>query len=800
MKIKTVLPFLVAFEFLFNAAFSQKIDSMMEVYAKVFPQEKAHLHFDKDVYRKGETIWYKVYLMLDGQQSYQSKNFFADWYDDNGKLLLHTVAPIYQSSTRGQFEIPADYSGNSIHLKAYTKWMLNFDSSFVFERNIKIEQSVPPSSKSKNREKPATTIHFFPEGGDCIDGVESKMAFLVANQYGKPVQANGAILNTKGEFVDSFTTSHDGMGVLNLTPRLDVPLVAIWSDAYGNRYNTPLPLPKLSGIVLEVLPTKNKTLFALQYRKSATSKPEGHVIAHINQHLVYMSKVNFKEDYVSGQIPTSDLPTGIMQITVFDADWKPVAERVVFVDNGLPSFSPSLEIDTKGLDKREKNVFEIKVDDSIKSNMSIAITDADWYHDSSTNIFSQLLLSDEIKGVVNNPAYYFSSNDDSVKQHLDLVMLTHGWRRFNWTDLQKGILPKLRYERDSDYLEIKGKVFGHAFARRDAKSINLILATSDNTRKLISLPVDKHGEFLQRGVLFFDTVKAYYQFNGDKRLTDIATVNITNGLYDDYPKRLNPSYQFPFVLPDYLADTANLLQTRSLLAQIDRAEKRLKAHQLAEVTVHTKVKKSVDVLDEKYTSGFFSGGDSYQFDLVNDPYAKSSPDIFWYLQGKVAGLQISEDGINTRLRWRGAHPELFLDEIRATTQELKTIQIDDIAYIKVFRPPFFGSFGSGEGGAIAIYTRKGEDIQYVQGRGMGYTLITGYTKYKEFYSPDYTTNQSVETDTRTTLYWNPYLLTNKDSKSVKVEFYNNDITRRFRVVIEGMNEVGQLARVEKIVE
>ena len=108
MKIKTVLPFLVAFVFLFNAAFSQKIDSMMEVYAKVFPQEKAHLHFDKDVYRKGETIWYKVYLMLDGQQSYQSKNFFADWYDDNGKLLLHTVAPIYQSSTRGQFEIPAD--------------------------------------------------------------------------------------------------------------------------------------------------------------------------------------------------------------------------------------------------------------------------------------------------------------------------------------------------------------------------------------------------------------------------------------------------------------------------------------------------------------------------------------------------------------------------------------------------------------------------------------------------------------------------------------------------------------------
>lgn len=798
--IKTILPLLAFFVLTTNAAYSQKIDSMMEVYARVFPKEKAHLHFDKSVYRKGETIWYKVYLMSDNMPSYQSRNFFADWYDDNGKLLAHTVSPIYQASTRGQLEVPADYQGKQVHLKAYTKWMLNFDSSFVFAKDISIEQNQPSASKNKTLTKPTCSLHFFPEGGDCLEGVESRIAFMITNQNGKPVNAVGAILNSKGEFIDSFATMHDGMGLLSVTPDSTNLLSAIWTDAYGNRYNTPLPLPKKSGIALEVQQAKNKALFVLHYSKSATSKPEGHVLAHINQHLVYMSKVLFRSNYVSGQIPTEDLPTGILQVTVFDADWKPMAERIVFVDNGLPSFTPTVKMETKGLESRQQNTIEIKVDESLKSNMSISVTDADWFHDSTTNIFSQFLLSDEVKGFINNPAYYFSSNEDTVKQYLDLVMLTHGWRRFNWDEFEKGILPKLKYERDSDFLEIKGKVFGKAFKRRDANSINLILTSSDDSRQLISLPIDKNGDFLQKGVLFFDTVKAYYQFNADKRLTDIATVKITNGLYDEYAKKINLGNQFPLLLPNYLSDTSNLLQTKNLLAQIERAEKRLKAHQLAEVTVRTKVKKPVDVLDDKYTTGVFSGGDSYQFDLVNDPYAKSSTDIFWYLQGRVAGLQIIDEGIDTRLSWRGAHPELFLDEVRATMQEVKNLQIDDIAYIKIFRPPFFGSIGGGDGGAIAIYTRKGDDVQYVQGRGMGYALIAGYTKYKEFYSPDYSTNQSIETDVRTTLYWNPYLLTNKDSKTVKVSFYNNDISKRFRVILEGVNENGQMARIEKIIE
>ena len=785
-----------------NIGFAQKIDSTMNVYANNFPQEKMHIHFDKSLYRKGETIWYKMYLMADLQQSPFSKNFYADWYDNNGKLLAHTINPLYQSTSRGQFDIPANYQGNSVHVRAYTQWMLNFDSSFLYEKDISINQ--PPVAAKKDKtptEKPSSNIHFFPEGGDWLAGIESRVAFLVNNQLGKPVYAKGVIKNAKGEFVDSFETIHDGMGIISETPSIDNPLIAFWEDSYGNKYNTPLPLPKTSGLALQVQPTTVKTIFFVKNLNEPSYNGEVvHVIAHMNQHVVYKSKISLKEQFLEGEIPTKNLPSGVLQITLFDSKWKPVAERVVFVNNSLPIFTPSLTVTNKGLDKREKNVLEISVDDTTSTNMSVAITDADWYNDTSSNIISQFLLSSDIKGYINNPAFYFTNKSDSVNQFLDLVMLTHGWRKFKWDEVEKGTLPKITYERDTDYLEIKGKVFGHAFNRRNAQNINLILLAKDSTKQLLSLPIDKNGEFLQKGVVFFDTVKAYYQFNKDEKLTDMATVKITNGLFSNYPKKLTNGYNFNLSLPNYLEDTANLLTTSNILAQIDRAEKRAKSHQLAEVTVHTKVKRSVDILDEKYATGMFTGGDAYQFDIINDKFAKSSPDVLWYLETRVGGLQVTGDNINPRVTWHGARPEFFLDEQRVRVEELRSVTMDQVAYIKVFHPPFFGSFGNGAGGAIVVYLRKGEDEQFIAGHGMGYAVIDGYTKYREFYSPDYSTNQAFETDTRTTLYWNPYVLTNAASKTFKVEFYNNDISKSFRVIIEGINSDGKLTRVEKVIE
>jgi hypothetical protein len=131
---------------------------------------------------------------------------------------------------------------------------------------------------------------------------------------------------------------------------------------------------------------------------------------------------------------------------------------------------------------------------------------------------------------------------------------------------------------------------------------------------------------------------------------------------------------------------------------------------------------------------------------------------------------------------------------------LNTIPVSDIAFVKVFRPPFMGGF-NGSGGAIAVYTRKGDDTRSKPG-GLNTNTIIGYTPIREFYSPNYSRfdKRNEQPDVRTTLYWNPLVLVNPNSTSVQLQFYNNDVSKAFRVVIEGISKEGLVTHHEEVIE
>ena len=131
---------------------------------------------------------------------------------------------------------------------------------------------------------------------------------------------------------------------------------------------------------------------------------------------------------------------------------------------------------------------------------------------------------------------------------------------------------------------------------------------------------------------------------------------------------------------------------------------------------------------------------------------------------------------------------------------LNSVPVNDIAYIKVFRPPFMGGSG-GSGGAIAIYTKRGDDTRTSSG-GLTSNKVIGYTQIREFYSPNYdrVDSRNQDADVRTTLYWNPDIIITPGKPSIKLNFYNNDVTNAFRVVIEGVSKNGMLTRFEQIME
>jgi hypothetical protein len=809
-KIKQKINLTVIISLFFIQAKTQQIDSMLNVYKENFQQEKLYIHFDRGIYSSGETVWYKAYLMAGNELSDCSRNFYVDWYDNNGKIIKHTIAPIFESSARGQFDVPANYKGEWLHIKAYTKWMLNFDTAFLYENDIRITQSV--SGNNKEIYQPSTSISFFPEGGDLINGITSNVAFLANDKSGKPVSVRGAIVNNKNQLIDSFLSAHDGMGTFALEPHANETYSCNWVDEFGVTYSNPLPAVKNNGIYLSAQQLNDKALVVITRNKEATDNFKTlTVIATIHQQEVYKVKINLSSKQKAiAEIKTKELPTGVLQITVFDADWLPVAERILFVNNQQYEFFPSLNIIAKGLNRREKNIVEIKVADSVLSNMSVSVTDAGLSSTSSNNIFSRLLLTGDIKGYIHNPAYYFSDNSETTKKYLDLVMLTHGWRKYNWSDIIANKTPSFQFAKDSDYLQLKGNVYSVS-KTQPIQNITFILQAKDSSKQYLVVPVAANGSFNQRGVIFFDTVRVFYRFAAlqSKDADYTKAIKIENGLQTfNYAKTIKNN------LPDFIWNNDSAINRAKYLAlESEKLQKNYEANKLKEVTVYTKVKSPVELLDEKYTSGLFSTtGNNYSFDVIGDARAQASLDILHYLQSQIPGLSVSltflgangaEDANSSNapgINWRDGTPDIFLNEMPSDVNTIQSIQMSDVAYIKVFKPPFMAASGSGPSGAIAVYTKKANDASKTVNINSNNTLLQGYTPIKEFYNPNYSIVQTDAPDTRSTIYWNPYVLTDKKNKSVKLEFYNNDISKKFRIVVEGVNALGQITRVEKIIE
>jgi hypothetical protein len=790
------LVFIAALMAMSTIARSQALDSTLAHYNRNYQPEKVWLHYDKDVYQAGETIWFKAYLMDGLFPAEQTKTIYIDWVGDNGEVLAHTVSPVVEGSSNGQLDIPESYTGNFIHVKSYTKWMLNFDSSFIYSRDIRILNKNIPSKT--NSTTPLTNLTFFPEGGDVITGIANRVAFLAANQWGLPVSIRGVIEDNKGTVVDSISTIHDGMGSFMFTPAAGTVYTAKWKDAKGVTHTSALPPVKTTGASLQVVISEKKRIVNVQSNATEDRFKMLHLLGTMNSGLAFKTEVNLSATKSARKvIPTDNLPSGILTITLFDADWNAIAERISFIDNGDYSFATSLEVTHWGLNKRAQNDILLKVPAGLQgANLSVSITDAGIEADSSSSIITHFLLTGDLKGYVHNPAYYFSSKADSVINNLDLVMLTHGWRRFKWEDITKGKLPVIQQPRDTSYLSLSGKVYGVTKNQLSGKeSIFLFLTQKDSATQTVLTPINRDGTFKDPDYIFFDTLKVYYQLKS-KLFSSAEAKFMTDRL--STPNYIAASKNFMKFTPTY--DTSGFYRHTLLAAELLRLQRMQKGKLMENITVTAKSKPLLKQMDEKYTKGLFSGGDGYQFDLANDPMALGQMNVFNYLQGKVAGLQINSTGSTPTLSWRGGSPQLYLDEMPIDAEFLNTIPVSDIAFVKVFRPPFMGGF-NGSGGAIAVYTRKGDDIRSRPG-GLNTNTIIGYTTIREFYSPNYSRfdKRNEQPDVRTTLYWNPLLLVNANSTSVHLQFYNNDVSKAFRVVIEGISKEGLVTHHEEVIE
>ena len=780
---------------------AQNVDSTLALYEKGFQQERLYFHFDKSAYFPGDTIWYKAYVMAGFNASAISKNVYTDWLDASNNLILHGVAPIVFSSAYGQIVIPENYTADVFHLHAYTGWMLNFDSSFLFDKDIPVIQ--PTGQGNSPIPLHNVQVSVMPEGGNLVQSLLSIVAFKANNQSGRPVAITGAIKNQQGDVLDSVFAVHDGMGRFFITPTPGDIYSLHWRDAEGDTGTAPIPTALPTGAVLKVSVSENKIGFHVDRCTGApVSFKKMYLVATAQQAEAFKLVIDLdKVTDATGSIPISQLPTGIVQLTLFNAYWQPIAERIVFVNNNDYTFTAGINIDKKNINKRGANEIEINVPGSIAANLSIAVTDASLIYDTSYNIISHLLLTSDVKGYINNPAYYFSSQSDSVKQALDLVMLTSGWRRYRWDDVTAGRLPAIKYTKDTSFITISGKVNVPGRATiGDSTFITLNIRSAqraDSIHIFTLLPVNADGSFSLLPGFFSDSLQVYYNLTSNRKTERHGNTVFTSSLLPPLP-----DYHYIKTIPSKYGDSLALLNSLALKAKADELARLIKQTTLKNVTVKAIEKSKLKKVDDYYTSSVFSGnlGNNYSFDVAADPSSKGLYTLGMYLTAKVPGLSTTIRGTPpaTYYTYHLRGVQLYLQESQVTEDILETIPLGDVAYVKFFRRG--GLVLAENEAAIAVYLRGSDTTNTLT--VLKYAVIPGFTVAKEFYNPAYPEGimAAQEADVRTTLYWNPYILTNAGKHSAKITFYNNDISKRLRIIMEGINGEGKLVRMEKIIE
>jgi hypothetical protein len=131
-------------------------------------------------------------------------------------------------------------------------------------------------------------------------------------------------------------------------------------------------------------------------------------------------------------------------------------------------------------------------------------------------------------------------------------------------------------------------------------------------------------------------------------------------------------------------------------------------------------------------------------------------------------------------------------------ETVESIPLNQVAYIKFFTPRLL-AIANGDP-ALVVYLKNGGGNDTTS--ALKHAVVIGYTPAKDFYNPDYSNPAAAKqgVDIRSTLYWNPYVLTSAGKNKVKIVFYNNDISKKLRVIVEGMGNDGRLTRAEKIIE
>ena len=641
----------------------------------------------------------------------------------------------------------------------------------------------------------AADIQFLPEGGNWIVGKKSRVAVRAISPDGTPLLLQGSI---EGALGASFTTNAAGLGKLEFTPQQADYTALLQDPISGTTRRIALPKALQSGLSIHVQnPSDGSVISALIQGVGVSGKLL--LVTHTRGLINYMAEGTLVNGVWGVRIPKKNLPSGIHTIALLDEQGRPLLERLVFVQN-KDELNLELNSTSSPLRPRGKVSLELNSgfqDSTSLASLSLSVVDLDQVEDQSDlkgTIFSHLLLSSDLKGTVYRPGYYFRKDISNAAEELDLVMLTHGWTRFDWEDVLQNRLPDQGFYIEQG-ITISGKIEEQTPTKKGLGGGKITALVGEGV-ELLSTEYGPDGNFFLTDLQYQDSVSVTLTAE-DLRARNFINLSIA---VPQLPfTQLSGVYSADSSWPKGLAAT---VRERNMMQQLSSnlLEKVLDA-----ITV------VAETLQEEQTQArkIYGEGDAV-IKPEEIPGGQGFINIFQLIQGRVAGVRVTFDGFNATVLIRGVgslqagvEPMYMLNNVPVDASTLAQISPRDVESVEVFKDPartaIFGSQGGN--GVIAVYTKAGTSTTYSSVGGSLVTKYSGYSIPRVFYSPKYEENSPANklTDKRATLYWNPLIQTDQSGKA-SLSYYNSETASRHLLILEGIDSQGRLGRLVKVVE
>ena len=800
------------------------VANKLEDLNKKLPIEKAHLHLDKPYYSVGDTIWVKAYVVdRNNQFSNISNLLYVDVIDSRDSIKASLTLPIIDGQGWSAIALSDTlFNAGNYFIRAYTTVMRNYGTDYFFNRSLSIVNALPlkigensdaittitstdPVNNTPRQTDNNISLQFFPEGGSLVAGIASKVAFKAIGTDGLSRAVSGYVIDKDNKRLGEFKSGYAGMGTFMLFPTAGNNYSAV-VNINGAETKYPLPNVAKEGYGLAVTQNKENIQVRIVAITSSGNNPTLNLIAQANNRVLYSGRADLKNSGILTYIPKKYFPEGIVHITLLTTDMKPVAERLIFIKQANHGLKIDLANDAVNNKKAGTSAFKIRVidrdNDPTMGAFSMAVTNegkVPYNEDDEVTIFSNLLLTADLKGYVEKPNYYFTNSSDSKERELDNLMLTQGWRRFVWDDLLQDKTVTAAYKPETG--DVSGIVVSDNNKPVAGARVNLLFKTAG------MMPLDTvtnaQGRFLFNGV-WPDKDDEYIVTAADKRRKVSYNVEL-----DKQPVLIPPIVNQPFIPP-----AASQLAIYQKAAKQDFEELQSKGLlgnpvilKEVKVTEKKKVPSLMDVALQGSVNLSGKGNANTVVTFKDLVRCGGNPDLGSCLLsiGKLINIQYKPSRQNP---FAGAFYSRGNGQPMAIMQDGVPVDnfygsINDIASIEILRSGGFTTiYGArGAGGVIVITTKRGgvdyaayeNDYPNTPGRSLPPLSNVSFASRREFYVPPYNPEVNNVRPQQATVYWAPNIITDEKGSAL-VEFPAEQTPGRYKVVIEGIDVNGTLGR------